>query len=353
MKNSRIAAIAVSIICLAALTPSISAATLDELFSYNILGSLQEKVDVERLKVTDVDNNGMMDILVVTTGKPGTPNTELKNSVYVFNKDGTIRWRYKIEREIFASIIKDVNNDRNMETVVSYGLMQENIPRGTIKILDKNGALINQYGRTSLMRAIHVDDLNNDKYYELLAGSESRLTLQFIDGSRIWDFPERTEKALNNTVYSISTIDLDRDDEKEIVYGSSGVYLLSRYGKFICGYEVDTELDPLKRYVSYLTSARLSADGNPEIIAATNTNKIYALAVKDIRVTSTTADEKTYTANLEKKWVYEFHNNINSIQMYDLDKDSYDEILVANENGNMYALDNTGRVLWTFRLDDA
>jgi len=322
------------------------------MFDYNIIGSLQERVDVERLQVVDMDNSGTPEVLVVTTGKGGTPYTELKNTIYLFNSNGSIRWRYSIDREIYMSLVKDINNDLNMEVIVSSGALQDNIPRGTIRLISSRGETIRQFTRTSLNRFIYAGDINKDKYYELLTGSEGKLSYLFIDGEKIWDYPENG--TLNASVYSASMIDIDNDNYDELMYSSAGVYLIDVYQREIASYEIDSEYDIANREVDHLTTAKLLSDDRPEILATTaNTNTIYGIKIDELITQTDGSGHKLYTATLERIWSYEFYNKINSLKLYDVDDDKLDEIIVANEDGNLYVLDNTGSLLWSFRLENA
>ena len=333
-----------------------SASTLDVLFNYSIAGTLNERIDVKSLNVVDVDNSGFSDVLVVTSGKAGTPYTQLKNLVIVFNPNGSVRWRHGVDREILASLIKDVNNDRKMDTIISSGLELENIARGTIQIINANGEAIREFSRTSMVSTMYIDDMFNNKYYELLAGSEGKLTLVYIDGEKLWEYPK--SGILNASVYSTSTIDLDRDGHKEVLFGSAGVYLLDGRGNLISSYELEDDLDIHKREVIYVSAASITASDVPSIIAATATNNLYALGCRkesgreELRIERDAEGNKIYYCDLEVRWKYGFYNTINAIKVYDLDGDRLDEILVADEDGTLQAVDNTGSRLWSFRLDN-
>ncbi|MFH1126054.1 MAG: PQQ-binding-like beta-propeller repeat protein [Candidatus Altiarchaeota archaeon] len=335
-----------------ALIQHASASTLDPMFNYSIVGSLDERIDVQRLEVVDIDNSGIPEILVITTGSGGTANTELKNRVYLFNANGSIRWRHSVDREILTSFLKDINNDRKIDTIVASGITLENTPRGTIQVIDHDGSATREFTRNSIIMTIYVDDMNNDKYYELITGSKAKVSLLYIDGERIWDYPSQGGGLLNTSVYSVSTIDLENDKVKEVVYGSSGVYLLNNMGSQITGYELDTNLDLLKRKVKYVSSALLFGHGQPDILAATDgSNTIYALEITKLDYKIDMYDQKLYSGTLEQKWTYGFYNTINEIKPYDLDGDKLDEILTTNEDGNLYVIDSTGSLLWSFRLD--
>lgn len=334
------------------LTTTASASLLESLFSYDMLGSLQEKMDVEQLVVADIDNSGIGEIIVVTTGKGGTQYTELKNTVYVFNSNGSLRWRYGTGREILASVVKDVNNDLNLETVLSSGVEKENIARGMIKILNKDGSAVREFSRTSLVGAMVIDDMNGDKYNEILTGSEGRVSLVYIDGEKIWDYPSEGNGTLPYGVYSVSTINLEDDNVLEVLFGSDAVYLLEKNGKFISSCEVDTSLDPLKRRVTYVASARLLKTVSPQVITATDANSVYGIDINNLN-SQYINDFLHHRGNLKELWTYSFYNKINALKLYDTDKDGLDEILMANEDGNFYVLDNTGSMLWSFRVEGA
>lgn len=329
---------------------SASASTLDSIFSYNILGSLQERITVERLMVADVDNSGIPEIIVVTTGQGGSQYTKLKNTVYLFNSNGSLRWRYGVDREIFASIVKDVNNDMNLETVISSGVEKEKIARGSIRILGSEGAALREFSRTSLVMTMSIDDMDGDKYMELLTGSENRVTLLYIDGERIWDYPQEGNGTHPYKIYSVSTIDIGGDGIKEALFGSEGVYFLEKYGKFIFSCEVDDSLEPSKRQVNYISPARLLKSDHPQVIAATAANNLYGLDIKNLHIQSSNGII-SHSGKPEVIWKRGFYNRINALRLYDTDEDGLDDILIANEDGNLYAIDNTGSVLWSFRLD--
>jgi hypothetical protein len=341
--------VAIAAVMLLSIKPA-SASTLDVLFNYSIAGTLNERIDVNRMDAVDVDGNGLSDILVVTSGKAGSPYTELKNSVYVFNPNGTVRWRYAVDREILASLVKDINNDNRPETILSSGLTIENIPRGAIRIVSADGQATREFSRTSIVSTMYVDDVYDNKYYELLTGSEGKFTLLYIDGAKIWEYP--LNGTLNSSVYSTSTIDLDGDKHQEMVFGAAGVYLLDGLGNLISSYELEGDLEIHHRKVFYVSHAYTTAGGVPSIIAATATNNLYALGCgKDFRFEKDANGNKKYFCNLEVKWKHEFYNTINAIKIYDIDKDKLDEVVVADEDGTLQVIDNTGSLLWSFRLD--
>ncbi len=129
--------------------------------------------------------------------------------------------------------MKDVNNDLNLETVISSGIEQEKISRGVIRVINKDGELLHQYSRTAIAGVMSIQDANDDKYYELLTGSDQKLMLLYVDGDKIWEYPE--SGTLNATVHSVGFIDVDHDKEMEFMYASDRLYFLETGKRFFTG----------------------------------------------------------------------------------------------------------------------
>ncbi|MDD5111286.1 MAG: hypothetical protein PHG85_01935 [Candidatus Altiarchaeota archaeon] len=348
LSHSTLKAAAV-VIFIAALAESASASMLELVSNYSIGDWIQEKIYVQRVEIVDIDNTGMGEVLLVTTGKAGTPYAQYKNSVYVFNRNGTIRWQYGVDREILASILKDVNNDLNIETVISSGVEQEKISRGVIRVINKDGELMYQYSRTAIAGVMSIDDANDDKYYELLTGSEQKLMLLFVDGDKIWEYPE--SGTLNATVHSVGFIDVDHDTEMEFMYASDRLYFLETNSKPITDIELESNTDPAKRDLFFISPVNITYSDYPSIIAVSKGNNyVYAVEIQEMRINYDPDGNKIHNLKLNIKWKYEFFNNINKIQIYDVDKDNYDEIVIANEDGTLQVIDNTGTQKWAFRL---
>jgi hypothetical protein len=141
--------------------------------------------------IADLDNDGFPEIIVgngiVANPNIGTPNG---GYLYVFNKDGTVRWRVYQDQIFYSSpAIGDINGDGYPEIVIGTGDYFNGVGK-KIYAYDRNGNLlpgwpINLSGYVFSSPALA--DLNGDNIPEVIAGSEDgKLYAWRGDGTQLW-----------------------------------------------------------------------------------------------------------------------------------------------------------------------
>jgi hypothetical protein len=322
---------------------------LNEIWEHELGPSLVEKPDILNLFVGDINNDFKAEVSVVTSGRASTGYTKEKNRVYVYRGNGSTYWEYGVGTTIMDVVLFDINNDQNIEHIVSGGERRENIQRGSLRIMGWNGESLRSFDLASSMDAITVGDLDNDRYHEIAIGSE-RIFLYHSYGEKIWIYPAKGEGVLNNTVGDIVFGNMDKDDYKDIVAGADVLYFLNRNGNLMAEYDLEPDVHYLKKGVKYVDVLDLSAGKYPEIIAVTLSNEVHALRIDEL-ISTGKGEEQVNKITLDESWVKFFDCEINKIQAVNVDADEYLELLVGCSDHVLRALDNNGVLLWDYIVD--
>ncbi|MBM3130289.1 MAG: hypothetical protein FJ009_16890 [Chloroflexi bacterium] len=141
--------------------------------------------------IADLDNDGFPEIIVgngiVANAQVGTPNG---GYLYVFNKDGTLRWKVYQDQTIYSSsAIGDINGDGYLDIVVGTGDYFAGMGK-KIYAYDRNGNLLSGWpiNLTSyVFSSPALADLNGDNIPEVIAGSaDGKLYAWRGNGTQLW-----------------------------------------------------------------------------------------------------------------------------------------------------------------------
>lgn len=199
------------------------------------------------------------------------------------------------------------------------------------------------------MSDVKVVDLNNDGTFEILATpilteTPSVYLLNGNTGKPIWQYSDFSK---GNIIKDTYVDDIDADGKQEIAVGSKSdkIKVISNIGTLKWKYDQG-------KFVYGIYANDLDTDGLKEIIVA-SLDQIYVLKKKD---------------NTDKPpvmvWNYTLTGlgTLDSASVYakDINSDSTAEIIalykwhddLGKYHGRVYALTNSGKLLWTYDIDD-
>ncbi|MBI4787808.1 MAG: VCBS repeat-containing protein [Chloroflexi bacterium] len=143
--------------------------------------------------IADLDNDGILEIItgsdISANAQIGTPNG---GYLYVFNRDGTIRWRAYQDQVIYSSpAIGDINGDGYPEIVVGTGDYAVNAGKGyKVYAYNRNGNLLSGWPVNTtgyVFSSPALADLNGDNKPEVIATSEDGKIYAWNDsGTQLW-----------------------------------------------------------------------------------------------------------------------------------------------------------------------
>ncbi|MCX6694709.1 MAG: hypothetical protein NTU61_00215 [Candidatus Altiarchaeota archaeon] len=320
---------------------------LSMMWNKSISGDIS-KLDILKLYVADIDNDGLYEAVIVTSGNAGTGTTKDRNRVIAYDGSGNVRWDYKVDDVIRESLMYDINNDMSQEFVVASGQTLNNIQRGTIRIIDSRGELLRSYDSTSIMQVLHLTDINEDRYYQLLGGSTLKAILFQTYGERVWTYPAEGKGALSSPATALDSADIDNDKKPEMLVGTDKLYYINNDGSFIGTYDYEpTESSTLKKGFTYLKAFKLSGSEYPDVLVVTKSKTIQAARITKASIGS---NEKYYE-EINKSWTLEMPADINTIIPTQADEDTFPEFVVGCANNKVYLIDNLGMIKWEYPLN--
>ena len=317
----------------------------------NAIGAnLIEKPKVFNIFIGDLNYNGRDEVSITTFGQGGKTYAKQRNRIFVFTGNGSTFWEYGFEYPINTVEIIDINNDRNLEHILSAGQKLERIQRGMIRIIGWNGEKLRGFDSTSNIRVLAINDINNDKYNEIAGGTDNKVLLIRPHGERIWDYPQKGNGVLENPVDNIDFKDVDGDSIPEIVAASDVIYYIHPDNVVLATYDMDPLVQPEKKGFKFIKVLDLSLSKNNEVLAVTNDNKFYSIKIDRIDVLKT--NFKNYNRLiLEKSWYYALDCDVLKIITFNADEDDQDEILVSCSDQILRLLDHNGVLKWDYIID--
>jgi len=185
-------------------------------------------------------------------------------------------WSYGINAPMLASLrIADVDNNGILDIIcATYGQQPNPYSSGIITVLDIDGGIMPGWpfeANAPFSATPAVGDIDNDGDQEIIAGDWNTLHLFNHDGSYYPGWP-----ISNGIYYSPVLEDLDGDNDLEIIYSmGSAVYVRHHNGTLFDGspYYADT-------LVGEPAVADIDNDGEMEIIAGTYYPAINPLSYK-------------------------------------------------------------------------
>jgi len=164
------------------------AAVLDYKWNLTIGAGLRSTPKIIELYAGDTNGNGRGEVLVATMGQAKGGESTALNKVYAFRDDGVLAWEYGKDNEIQDVVFSDLNSDERIDTIISTGQMLQEIQKGYVTILDHRGEKKADYRSTAIMKVLHVTDMDQDSYVDIIGGSTLKTFAFHPHGEKIWEF---------------------------------------------------------------------------------------------------------------------------------------------------------------------
>lgn len=318
---------------------------LSKLWEDSLVAGLDEKITVIKLYMEDINDDGLAEVAIVTSGKAGTRTIAQKNHINVYGADGERLWHYGIDDVVKDAALFDINNDYHLEFMVSSGqkLGTPSFSRGEIRVVSSGGDLMRSFDSTAIMMHMHVGDLDGDSYYEIAGGSEGRVFLFRSYGERVWHYPAKGDGLLPRQVYGIDMADMNGDSYLDVIAGSDRLYYINHKGSLIADLIMEPGVHELKRGFKHVMATKLTGSSYPDTLTVTLTDKLVAGKVEE----SPTSNEIIFSI----AWTLDLGCKINNIELVNVDEDDFREVLVACSDNRVYAVDNNGWTVWDYPVD--
>ncbi len=280
--------------------------------------------------IGDVDGDGRLEVVVGSDDK----------NVYVLDGvRGEEKWRFRTLSNVRASpTLADIDGDGQLEIIIAsnqiYALDARNRRSKWSYTL-----------MTTNFSSAAVGDIDDDGHLEVIVGSYDNTVyaLAGLNGALKWKF-----YAGNQVESSPALGDIDGDGEIEVVFGQGfisgdkpkGVYALrgsdgTRKWFFNLGED--------QRVISSPALGDIDGDGKTEVVIGTNAKKLYVFD-----------GQGDAQGNARIKYIHEAGNFIESSPtLGDIDSDGKLEVVVGSHDGKLYSLEVVPgqqrlRVEWTY-----
>ncbi|NOQ38374.1 hypothetical protein GQ472_05805, partial [archaeon] len=285
---------------------------------YNSTGDLKysKKIDpsgwynnpVKELEISDLDGDGIKEIIFSSTGYSGHYGVLkiINASLDTMYDAGTIG------SAIYSIEIGNVDDDSYKEIFIGLGLPYSdsgNAPPLQAYGHDLESLWNHSFTSTVLYNSIDLADINNDGYLDVIAGSrDSNVTaINGSNGAVLWDVDTGSD------VISVEVDDINNDNQMEIVVGRFGgdVFIYNSTGD-----EIASNLDVGSNYPYDLEIHDLDNDGDKEIIYGDSSYNLVIL-----------------NSSLDILDSVSSGNNIDTIAFGDINNDGYKEIIIGKRTG--------------------
>ncbi|VVB54662.1 Outer membrane protein assembly factor BamB [uncultured archaeon] len=321
----------------------VSSQVLTQRWNYTLAGTLEENVEIKGFYVEDINADEKKEVVVITGGRAGDGYTSERNGVYAFDGGGNLLWRYPIDDVVKTSTLAEFDNDGKKQVIVTSGQTLNNIQRGTIYVINPDGRLRRSFYTTAIMESIAVDDLDGDKYYEIIGGSSLKLYVFQAFGETKWEY------RMSHPTTAVYAIDVDNSPGKEVIAAADKIYYFDGKGNVIGTFPFDVDVPDILRGVTYLNSINRTGSAYSDIVALTNQNRIYVIDVKEAKAESS---KKITQLTLDQAWKYDISGTIKSFLISDTNDDRRNEIFVGSTDKNVYVLDSgQAAVIWQYRAN--
>jgi len=310
----------------------------------DLMPSLKEKVTVMEAGILDINYDGYGEAYAVTTDSEYTANMDKKNMVAAYDFNGSRLLYYGVDNELRQAVPFDIDNDHRIEFLLVTGQKLNNVERGELKIVGSDGDLIRTIDTIGILNSIDVGDLNGDRYWEIVGGSEGKVWVFNSFGEPFWDYPPYGKGLLKHPVNAVKVADLDSDGEGEVIAGADKLILLDRSGVLMGEYDFDPRTDPKNKEITSVLTGKLGGGYYEDTLAVIEGETLKVLSIYELKKSNQgkliTAMNRSNTITLNCK--------ITELRLANLDADGLTEMLVTCPNNMLYALDTNGRVKWDY-----
>ncbi len=274
-----------------------------ELESYLTLKwTYNTKAGITDIHITDLDGDGIKEVIA------GSYDGHL----YLIDEKGNLKFKYYAYCPIYSVNAADLDNDAVKEIIAGSCRPAH--------VVGLDGTAISKIITQNAIKSIHVGDMDNDGYNDLMLASGS------VRNHKVYIFDRKSNVLFQKSIqgaypYVLAISDLDGDGINEALIGSTYFYVFNEDGDKKWMFYTDGE-------VSSLVINDLDDDGKNELIVGSYPN-LYVL-----------------DAEGKLRWKYKTRGMVNSIHVVDIDGDGSFEILAGSDK--VYVLDKDGNLLWDY-----
>lgn len=312
--------------------------------------AIDEMSTMENIWIDDINSNGIQEVVAVTSGIDTTKHTNRLNTVQGFSANGTRTWFVGIDERIFSSLMININNDRNMEVLVASGKRVANIQRGKIRIISSEGNIIRVLDRgemaSAAFRSLDVGDINNDRYYEIVGGSETKAYLMRGYGEIIWGFPPINSQIIEGTISHVLFIDMNADGNDEILVAADQIHIVSPRGNIRGSIDPEPGRHPSNKAYSFIAQAKKMQGRYPGIYAISNSDNIYFITLDEVKSVS---GDLEYELSID--WKLEMECSPKAWRVFEIEGRGFDDLIIGCSDNRVYAIGNNGRIRWDYMMD--
>ncbi len=192
----------------------------------------------------DADNDGDLDLYVVSGGNEFEPNSKLlQDRLYTNDGSGNLSLSGDALPEMITSGSRvynfDYDKDGDQDLLICGRLIPGNYPAPaktyilenvstsqTIKFLDVTNALVPEFNKLGLATSASIEDIDNDGWMDVVVVGEW-MPIQVFKNNKGKAFEDISEKlGLANTTgwwFSVTSGDFDRDGDMDFIAGNLGL----------------------------------------------------------------------------------------------------------------------------------
>jgi hypothetical protein len=259
-------------------------------------------------------------LVLILAGKSFSQNNYLFNDPLLYDTDyGSIE-----------SAAEDVNGDGHPDLIVL------NYNGSNVSILFNNGdgTFQNQsiYSVMSHPQALTVADFNNDSFLDIVATCSDANVISYLQNNGDGTFQARINSSTQQQPWGIDKYDFNGDSFLDLAVANSGsnsiqILLNNQDGTFSSSYSAFSGAGS-----KFLTIGELDGDTYPEIVVTRSyINYIFVIGVLTVFKNS---GDGTFTKYIDD----DFGSGASNIYIYDLNGDSYNDIITNSVRNNSYKM---------------
>jgi hypothetical protein len=259
-------------------------------------------------------------LVLILAGKSFSQNNYLFNDPLLYDTDyGSIE-----------SAAEDVNGDGHPDLIVLnyYG--------SNVSILFNNGdgTFQNQsiYSVMSHPQSLTVADFNNDSFLDIVATCSDANVISYLQNNGDGTFQARINSSTQQQPWGIDKYDFNGDSFLDLAVANSGsnsiqILLNNQDGTFSSSYSAFSGAGS-----KFLTIGELDGDTYPEIVVTRSyVNYIFVIGVLTVFKNN---GDGTFTKYIDD----DFGSGASNIYIYDLNGDSYNDIITNSVRNNSYKM---------------
>lgn len=272
--------------------------------------------------IADVDDDNELEVII--SAGLFDPN------IYCIENNGILKWKhpFRVSHIGCGSAVGDINFDGALEIITSAML-------GNVTCLSEKGESLWNFSTNGLLSSPVLGDFNNDIYLEIIIQAPDMVYCLNHVGAILWNY-SISEGSIDDNSPAIADFELDKETEM-VVCSNNTAYCFNYNGTLRWTYSNG------ERKISSPVIADIDGDGKLEVIFVT----FYHIICLD--------DEGN------EKWSFEPSDIIvgtshsvasSSPAVADFDGDNQMEIILLIQDNKTICLDSNGDLIWEIELEN-